>query len=145
MASKKKSAIQARQGHPTGIIDDTAKKFGKAASKAKDAVKVAASATKKGEKFLVNREARKQYPRKFYPNPDERTVYRDMVKRNIREEGGILAYGSPRSKKTHPIANAIYKSRREGGLPPISKRETAKLVPRVPAVKPKPAKKRGVK
>jgi len=44
MASKKKSAIQARQGHPTGIIDDIARPIiGKAA-------RAALNATNKGTK-----------------------------------------------------------------------------------------------
>jgi hypothetical protein len=134
MASKKKSAIQARQGHPTGIIDDTAKAFGRA----KEAAKLYASATKSGEKFLANREARKQFTRKNFPDKGERTMYRDMVKRDIREEGGTYAYNSPLgTSKQQRARKARYRA---------AKKETAARRAEngekwVKAVKPKPAKK----
>ena len=142
MASKKKSAIQARQGHPTGIIDDTAKAFGKAASKAKETAKLYASATKSGEKFLANREARKQFTRKNFPDKGERTMYRDMVKRDIREEGGTYAYNSPLGTSKQQRAR---KARYRAAKKETAARRAANGEKWVKAVKPKSAKKRGVK
>lgn len=86
MASVKKSAIQSRQGHPTGIIDDTAKAFGRAIKKG--VRKTETKVYKKVEKAMLNREVRKQVPRKLVPSKDDRAFYRAERAREINELGG---------------------------------------------------------
>ena len=108
MAAKKKSAIEARQGHPTGILDDAGKAIGKAVKKTRSAgefisdvgsdryarmrystlPKARDKAYRKVEDVALNRQARKQVTRRMAPNKDDRAFYRAERKQEIRMEGG---------------------------------------------------------
>lgn len=94
MASVKKSAIQARQGHPTGIIDDTAKAFGRAVKRG--VRKTETKVFNKVEKTMLNREVRRQIPRKLVPNKSDRAFYRAERAREINELGGPFAVRAER-------------------------------------------------
>lgn len=94
MASVKKSAIQSRQGHPTGIIDDTAKAFGRAVKRG--VRKTETKVFNKVEKTMLKREVRRQIPRKLVPNKDDRAFYRAERAREINELGGPFAVRAER-------------------------------------------------
>lgn len=88
----KKSAIEARQGHPTGIIDDIGKAIGSAVRKTENKV------YRKTEDVLLNRQARKQVTRKMAPFKEDRAFYRAERKEDIRREGGPFSYKAPKKK-----------------------------------------------
>ena len=130
MAAKKKSAIEARQGHPAGILDDTAKIIGKAMKKTRSAgefvsdvgsdryarmrystiPKAKKKVYRKVEDVALNNQARKQVTRKMAPNKDDRAFYRAERKEEIRMEGGPFSYKMPKNKK---VVKAIKKSMKE--------------------------------
>ena len=119
MATKKKSAIEARQGHPTGILDDAGKAIGKAVKKTRSAGEFVADvssdryarmrystlpkardkAYRKVEDIALNRQARKQVTRKMAPSKDDRAFYRAERKQEIRMEGGPFSYKTPSKKR----------------------------------------------
>jgi hypothetical protein len=102
MATKKKSAIEARQGHPTGILDDAGKAIGKARNKA----------YRKVEDVALNRQARKQVTRRMAPNKDDRAFYRAERKQEIQMEGGPFSYKTPSKKK---IKKMVMKAEKKYG------------------------------
>lgn len=110
MASKKKSAIQARQGHPTGIIDDTAKAFGKAA-------KTVAKNTRLAGEFVSDVASDRR----------ARLLYSTLPKQ--------------KEKLLSKIPGSQYRAAKKA----TAARRAANGEKWVKAVKPKPAKKRGVK
>jgi hypothetical protein len=101
----KKPAIQARQGHPTGIIDDIGKAIGSAVRKTENKV------YRKTEDVLLNRQARKQVTRKMAPFKEDRAFYRSEKKEEIRREGGAFFYNAP--KKNKKLVKVIKKSMKD--------------------------------
>ena len=119
MATKKKSAIEARQGHPAGILDDAGKAIGKAVKKTRSAGEFVADvasdrkarllystipnaknkAYRKVEDIALNRQARKQVTRRMAPSKDDRAFYRAERKQEIRMEGVQFSYKTPSKKK----------------------------------------------
>ena len=82
MASKKKPAIQARQGHPTGLLDD-----------------IGEAIFKQVEKQRLNRRVRQVVPRKSVKGKDDLAMYRSEARREIKRAGGPSAVKSPRSQE----------------------------------------------
>lgn len=124
MASVKKSAIQSRQGHPTGIIDDTAKAFGRAVKRG--IRKTETKVYNKVEKTMLNRQVRKEIPRKLVPNKGDRAFYRAERAREINELGGPFAYVPP-SKPTRVRAiDTLNANRARKGLKPAVRKYPSK-------------------
>lgn len=132
MATKKKSAIEAHQGHPTGILDDAGKAIGKAVKKTRSAgefvsdvasdrkarllystiPKAKNKAYRRVEDVALNRQARKQVTRKMAPSKDDRAFYRAERKEEIRAEGGPFSYKTPSKKK---IKKMVMKAEKKHG------------------------------
>lgn len=81
MASKPRKPFSG-VARPEGFIDDAAKAVLKMVSKTENKI------YRKAEKVVLNRQVRKQVPRKNIPNKDDRAFYRAEVKRDIMNEGG---------------------------------------------------------
>lgn len=125
MASVKKSAIQSRQGHPTGIIDDTAKAFGRAVKRG--IRKTETKVFNKVEKTMLNRQVRKEIPRKLVPNKGDRAFYRAERAREIKDLGGPFAYVPP-SKSTRVRAiDTLNANRARKGIKPAVKKYPSKV------------------
>jgi hypothetical protein len=139
MATKKKSAIEARQGHPAGFVDDAAKIVGKAMKKTRSAgefvsdvgsdryarmrystiPKAKKKVYRKVEDVALNRQARKQITRKMAPSKDDRAFYRAERKQEIRMEGGPFSYRMPRgSKKVLKKIDKAVKKAKKNTKPP---------------------------
>jgi hypothetical protein len=138
MAAKKKSAIEARQGHPAGFIDDAAEIIGKAMKKTRSAgefvsdvgsdryarmrystiPKAKKKVYRKVEDVALNRQARKQITRKMAPSKDDRAFYRAERKEEIRMDGPLL-YTMPRgSKKVLKKIDKAVKKAKKNTKPP---------------------------
>ena len=81
MSSKPRKAFDG-VARPQGFIDDAAKAVLKMVSKTENKI------YRKTEKIALNREVRKQIPRKMVPNKDDRAFYRAERGRDIMNEGG---------------------------------------------------------
>jgi|688.fasta_scaffold921245_2 hypothetical protein len=99
MASKPRKAFDG-VGRPQGFIDDAAK----AALKAVKNVgrKTENKIYRKVENAAINRQARKQIPRKMVSAKDDREFYRAMRKTEIRNEGGPF-FKPPKPKQLPSI------------------------------------------
>jgi len=98
MATKKKSAIEARQGHPTGILDDAGKAIGKAVKKTRSAGEfvsdvasdrkarlIYSTVPKKLDDMALNRRVKRMYPRKKGVDKSTRTLQREVSKVLLKE------------------------------------------------------------
>jgi hypothetical protein len=98
MAAKKKSAIEARQGHPAGILDDAGKAIGKAVKKTRSAGEfvsdvasdrkarlIYSTVPKKLDDMALNRRVKKMYPRKKEVDKSTRNLQRAVGKEMLRE------------------------------------------------------------